>query len=616
MTIQAQSNKTIALGNDATTVFTYTFYLDDADHLVVIHTSVADVQTTLTPSQYALTGVGDPDGGTVTYPLSGSPIETNTTLTMMRVVPYEQPVDLVNQSGFYPEVVEGALDNLEMQIQQLIEELGRDGMTTNESGTVWDADGKRIINAGDPVEEQDVATKGYVDDVAGNAVLGIVPDHSIENLKLHQVDTGTFLARHTAAAGSVEDTTPAQARTILGLPTQFFVKSYGAVCDGVTDDTTAFQACINAALAVTSGEGATVVLEKGNMLISGIITINTSTRILNIVGQGRRVSHIVKSHATLNLFNITVAPQLTCRDFSVECSIEQNAGVIFNLIGQYAGTFRDLWISNPFCAFKMTQGCAGVNIFNTEIQGTFPSLSDNTAKSGAYMIHLAPSTGGAGPSNGINIAHCGLNPSSVTPATRSNYQNALKIEAIDGLWVSDCHIAGAHEAHCDIHPATGFICNGIIMNNVWFDYYGSQCLMIQGNLAVTDCRFTGCTFQGATAQGVQINNINANFIQFNSCTAEFCGQEGLYIGAGKNIKWDGAIFGCAITSGNSCAITVSANTIGVSFAGHFSANAKQYALIFGAGSNAITYSGVFADYTVDPVNDNGTNVVVGTVVEV
>ena len=124
MTIATSTNIAIGRGNGVTTAFNYGFIIPSLDDLLVTYTDADGVQTVLDDSQFIVTGIDDPDGGTVTYPISGSPIATGTSITIQRIVPYTQPTSLVNQGGYYPGVVEAALDNLEMQIQQAVAEIG------------------------------------------------------------------------------------------------------------------------------------------------------------------------------------------------------------------------------------------------------------------------------------------------------------------------------------------------------------------------------------------------------------------------------------------------------------------------------------------------------------
>lgn len=119
MTISTSSSKIVALGNGATVMFTFGFLIPQSGEEQVIFTDANGVQTILPNTQYMLVGFGNPAGGTVTYPLVGSPIPTGTSLTIARVLPLVQGTTISNQGAFYPQVVEGALDYEMMVSQQL-----------------------------------------------------------------------------------------------------------------------------------------------------------------------------------------------------------------------------------------------------------------------------------------------------------------------------------------------------------------------------------------------------------------------------------------------------------------------------------------------------------------
>lgn len=129
-TITSQTSSVTALGNSSNTVFTFSFVGVQSSDIQVIYTDSAGAETTLLTSQYTLalnppaTGAIWGIGGTVTYPLSGSPIATGTTLTINRVLPLTQTVSS-NQGQAFPRAVEIALDLLEMQLQQVNNLVGR-----------------------------------------------------------------------------------------------------------------------------------------------------------------------------------------------------------------------------------------------------------------------------------------------------------------------------------------------------------------------------------------------------------------------------------------------------------------------------------------------------------
>ncbi len=93
--------------------------------MFVYFTDASGNSVLLNNTQYSISGIGNANGGTVTYPLSGSPIATGTSLTMIRILAYQQLTDLINQGGYYPDVVEAALDYLTMLTQQLTEAQNR-----------------------------------------------------------------------------------------------------------------------------------------------------------------------------------------------------------------------------------------------------------------------------------------------------------------------------------------------------------------------------------------------------------------------------------------------------------------------------------------------------------
>lgn len=123
MTISTTSNAVVCQGNGATTSFDFSFPVPLASELYVYYTDANGNVTTLAPNSYSTTGVGTADGGSVTYPLSGSPIASGTSLTIERIIAIQQLTSLVDQSGYYPNVVENALDLLTMICQQLANQM-------------------------------------------------------------------------------------------------------------------------------------------------------------------------------------------------------------------------------------------------------------------------------------------------------------------------------------------------------------------------------------------------------------------------------------------------------------------------------------------------------------
>ena len=117
------------LGTGAQTTWPFTFKVFAATDIAVTIVNALGVETTLVyGTDYNVTLNGNQEtspGGTVTYPISGSPLPALSSLVIVGNLPYDQPLDLPSGGNFSPLALENELDRLTMQIQQLRENLGR-----------------------------------------------------------------------------------------------------------------------------------------------------------------------------------------------------------------------------------------------------------------------------------------------------------------------------------------------------------------------------------------------------------------------------------------------------------------------------------------------------------
>lgn len=122
MTVSSETNKSGPYAcNGSTVSFPFNFRILDPTHIEVIKT-IDGVDTTVSPTAYSVTGVGNANGGTVVFnaaPASGR------TVTIIRNVPFTQSLDLENQGAFYAQTIEDALDLAVMRDQELAEALSR-----------------------------------------------------------------------------------------------------------------------------------------------------------------------------------------------------------------------------------------------------------------------------------------------------------------------------------------------------------------------------------------------------------------------------------------------------------------------------------------------------------
>lgn len=125
-------------GNDVTTSFPFSFKVFSADDVVVVLTNPADIETTLTDTDYSVTLNADQDtspGGTVN---KVSALATGYLLTITSSVPNLQTLDLTNQGGFYPRVINAALDRVTILVQQVAEQVSRAVKTSISSSSTPD----------------------------------------------------------------------------------------------------------------------------------------------------------------------------------------------------------------------------------------------------------------------------------------------------------------------------------------------------------------------------------------------------------------------------------------------------------------------------------------------
>jgi hypothetical protein len=123
MTVSNPVNIATAIGNGVTTVFPFTFLIPAGTGVVTLTTIATSLEgdALVEGVDYSITGEDDPAGGSITYPLSGSPLSADYKINIRRVVEIEQPLDLTTQSAYDPETLETVLDNIIFMISQVSE---------------------------------------------------------------------------------------------------------------------------------------------------------------------------------------------------------------------------------------------------------------------------------------------------------------------------------------------------------------------------------------------------------------------------------------------------------------------------------------------------------------
>jgi hypothetical protein len=211
MTLSSTTSRAAYAGNGSTTEFSVPFLFADNSHIAVTLRQAGGAELAWAETtHYSLSGAGEPSGGTLTAldaPLGGQ------TLVIRRVVPLTQETDYVENDPFPAEAHEQALDLAAMRDQQLQEQLDR---------TL-----RFPITDTSPLPElpsfASRANKLLGFDSSGDPTLAAAPS-----------DLSPVTAEGTTAARGLaerfgEIVTP---------------RDFGAVGDGVADDTAALLACL------------------------------------------------------------------------------------------------------------------------------------------------------------------------------------------------------------------------------------------------------------------------------------------------------------------------------------------------------------------------------------
>ncbi|EGD0141519.1 peptidase S74, partial [Escherichia coli] len=223
MTVSTEVDHNEYTGNGVTTSFPYTFRIFRKSDLVV---QVSDLNGNVTElvldTGYTVTGAGTYSGGSVVLP---SPLATGWRITIDRVLDVVQETDLRNQGKFFPEVHEDAFDYLTMLIQQCFGWFRRALMKPSLLAKYYDAKQNRISNLADPSLEQDAVNNRSMRNYVDAAIAGVVGGF------------GWFIQY---GSGAVYRTFQDKMRDAIS------PKDFGAVGDGINDDSTAISACLEA----------------------------------------------------------------------------------------------------------------------------------------------------------------------------------------------------------------------------------------------------------------------------------------------------------------------------------------------------------------------------------
>ena len=327
------------IGNGTASAFPFTFKVFAATDLDVIKLTVSTgtESTLVLTTDYTVSLNGDQNsnpGGTVT--LTAGALASGFTLTITSDIANLQPTDLTNQGGFYPEVITDSLDRATIQIQQIADIGDRtlkipisDGTLNMELPTKteransflsFDANGlPSVVTAGSSgapatitrqvfsgTGSQTVFTLASDPGALGNSaqvyIGGVYQQRSTYTIAgttltfsqapvagTDNIEFVNFLTSNIGATSADLVTyTPSGVGAVARSAASKFgetvsVKDFGAVGNGVADDTAAVQACVDAA---KNGTNKNIYIPAGTYLISHVDMIGLAYSNLTFIGEG------------------------------------------------------------------------------------------------------------------------------------------------------------------------------------------------------------------------------------------------------------------------------------------------------------------------------------------
>jgi hypothetical protein len=452
MTVSSSISSVSYSGNGATTGFSYTFKIfADSDLVVSLKNNTTGVSTTQTlTTDYTVSGAGSASGGNVTFvtaPPSGN------TVIIRRVLPYTQETDYTENDPFPAASHEDALDKLTMLTQQNRDEdaikLPEGDVTSGINNVVpnvvdrantllgFDATGNVIVepftssSLNTTVTQQALTGNGsttvftlasnpgaagvgvsiYIDGVYQERDTYSISDTtltfteappnnaSIEVLNYRITDIGTADANNVTyspnGSGAVQTTVQTKLRESVS------VKDFGAVGDGVTDDTAAIQAALDV--------GGKVILPEGTYKVTSLTISDGSDPFLQ--GDGSENTKIQASQNVTALISFNTEGHTNFGYGGGLSGIEINMGSFtgraLDVVGWKAAVFDDLQIyANTGEAIRVTQADTTVADNREPAHNQFKRVLASTASGNCLLILARDVTNGAPQTVGLSFESC------------------------------------------------------------------------------------------------------------------------------------------------------------------------------------------------------------------
>ena len=486
MPISTTESRITYNGNGVTTIFSFPYrFLSNGD-IVVVEVSDDGIETikTLT-TDYTLTGAGDDAGGNVTMLTAPASL---TRLIIYRSTLITQETDYISGDPFPSETHERALDRLTMIAQELAPNLAR-----TITLPVGDAAG---LNDTLPPAADRLDKFIVFDSTTGATELSTVTQTQVASAVAaayaagSTADAVTFIQEGT---GAVSRSIQSKARDSVS------VADFGAVGDGVTDDTAAIQAAID----YCTGDGKQALYFPANVVgkyykITSTLIINGR---LNIFGDGPFSTTIIAVGFTsgqyiLDFDNLAASvvyfggvSDITLRsDNSLAVGMRiKNLSYMLNKNVQLYGLLSGIFITGTNCFSNFFEEVTCYSIT------TYGVYMDTFTGGGHYLFNGCTFTGNIG----LYVSNASVTDS--LSILNCNFEQAVANDVyiagtVRGLTISGCRSEGLNGASSFLlEPAAAQIVSGISITGCYWttDFANAYAVDLGGSGVVRGFAITG-----------------------------------------------------------------------------------------------------------------------------
>jgi hypothetical protein len=319
------------------------------------------------------------------------------------------------------------------------------------------------------------------------------------------------------------------------------VKLYGAKGDGYTDDTAAVQATIDA----VGSYGGTVYFPPGSYKVTSTIYIRKNNIILQGSGPDSTTIFAVGDYGDTFVIE-PAAGQVNILSCGIEnmrfytaTNTTNGAFIVCSML--YQAFFSNLIITEKFGGVLIK---GGSNQSWSNINATTDALW-SSVKVGSYLFKFTKYTGVT--TLNPQPSEIFMNNMNLRGSSSNRYlENAVIVEAADGLWFDNGHIGFAAVAGIQVkHGGDDYTIGGLEVSNIWFDFckYGVAYLDNVTAFAYNGYHaFSNCLFVGHTVNGFFCTENGLKGLSFAGCYFGRSQSHACQITSGSNISFAGCHF--------------------------------------------------------------------------